>query len=110
MVRWEILERIGAYVAGELSGKQAREAERLILEEEDPEALRLAESYARLLAFLSAVGREPPMPPRAIAEHVLRWAADDDDVGACGPREAGEGDRRKAGREHARKEGRRSDG
>jgi anti-sigma factor RsiW len=89
MVRWEMLERIGAYVAGELSGEEAHEVERLILE--DPEALGLAESYTRLLAFLSAVGREPPAPPLTIVDHAVRWAADD--IRARRPHEpdAGEG-------------------
>ena len=32
--RWEILETIGAYAAGELEGEVAREAERLIFERE----------------------------------------------------------------------------
>ena len=33
--RWETLERIGAYAAGELEGEEAREAERLIFENAD---------------------------------------------------------------------------
>jgi len=73
--RRKILERIGAYVAGELSGEEARRIERFVLE--DAEGQRLAESYTRLLAFLSAVGQESPAPPQAIAEHVVRWAAAD---------------------------------
>ena len=89
MVRWEMLERIGAYVAGELSGEEAHEVERLILE--DPEALGLAESYTRLLAFLSAVGREPPAPPLAIVDHAVRWAADDIRVRRPHEPDAGEG-------------------
>jgi anti-sigma factor RsiW len=67
-----MLERIGAYVAGELSGEEAREVERLILEE--PEAPGLAESYTRLLACLSAAGRESPAPPPAIIDHAVWWA------------------------------------
>jgi len=61
MIRWKMLEGIGAYVAGELSGEEARKVERLL--REDPEALGLAESYTQLLALLSAVGRESPVPP-----------------------------------------------
>src|SRR3712207_8638871 len=49
--RWEMLERIGAYTAGELSGEEARETERFILE--DPDGRRLAESYARMLVLRS---------------------------------------------------------
>lgn len=73
MVRWEIVERIGAYAAGELSGEEAREAERLI--REAPEALELAESYTRLLDCLSAVGRDSPVPPPAIVDYAVWWAA-----------------------------------
>ena len=72
MIRWKMLEGVGAYVAGELSGEEARKVERLILE--DPEALALAESYTRLLAALSAVGRESPVPPPALVDHAVRSA------------------------------------
>ena len=37
---WEMLEKIGAYISGETEGEEARDAERLILE--DPKNLRLA--------------------------------------------------------------------
>ena len=106
MVRWEMLERIGAYVAGELSGEEAHEVERLILE--DPEALGLAESYTRLLAFLSAVGREPPVPPLALVDHAVRWAADDIRVDPTSPAPAK--DVAKARQEDTGKEGLKSDG
>ena len=43
--RWEIMERIGVYAAGELEGEAAREVERIIFER--PEYRRLAESYAQ---------------------------------------------------------------
>ena len=33
--RWEVLEKIGAYAAGELEGEEAREAEQLIFERPD---------------------------------------------------------------------------
>ena len=61
MVRLKLLEDIGAYAASELSGEEARKVEWLILE--DPEALKLAESYTRLLAFLGTMSRESPVPP-----------------------------------------------
>jgi hypothetical protein len=70
--RWDILEKIGAYAASELSGAQAREVEQLILE--DPEALRLAESYLRMLALLGAVGDESPEVPEAVIEYAIRRA------------------------------------
>jgi len=70
--RWELLERIGAYVAGELTGEEARETERLILEE--PEGRRLAESYARMLALLGAIGEESLTPPEAVVNYAIRRA------------------------------------
>ena len=70
--RWEILESIGAYAAGELTGEEAREVERLILEE--PEGRRLAESYARILALLGALGEESPTPPEEIIDYAIRRA------------------------------------
>ena len=69
--RWEVLERIGAYAASELPGEEAREVERLILE--DPEALKMAESYIRMLALLGAIGDESPeMPPEVINDAIRR--------------------------------------
>ena len=68
--KWEALERIGAYAASELSSQEAREVELLILE--DPEALRLAESYLRMLALLGAVGEEAPEVPQALIDHAIR--------------------------------------
>ncbi len=70
--KWEVLERIGAYAASELSAQEARQVERLILE--DPEALRLAESYLRMLALLGAVGEETPEVPQAVVDHAIRKA------------------------------------
>ena len=70
--RWEMLERIGAYAAGELPGEEARHVERLILE--DPDALRLAESYLRMLALLAAIGEESPEAPEALIRYAIRRA------------------------------------
>ena len=70
--RWETLERIGAYAASELPGEEAREVELLILE--NPEALRLAESYLRMLALLGAIGDESPEVPEGVIEHAIRRA------------------------------------
>ncbi len=70
--RWEILERIGAYAASELSPEEMREVEQLILE--DAEALRLAESYLRMLAMLGAIGEETPEVPEAVIDHAIRRA------------------------------------
>jgi anti-sigma-K factor RskA len=70
---WEMLERIGAYAASELSLEEMREVEQLILE--DAEALRLAETYLRMLAMLSAIGEEtPPEVPEAVIDHAIRRA------------------------------------
>lgn len=70
--RWELLERIGAYAAGELEGEEARETERLMLETEDNR--RLAESYAQMLVLLSALGRETPEAPEAVVSYAIRRA------------------------------------
>ena len=70
--RWEMLERIGAYTAGELSGEEARETERFILE--DPDGRRLAESYARMLVLLSQMGEETPEVPEAVVNYAIRRA------------------------------------
>ncbi len=69
---WEVLERIGAYAASELSPQEAREVERMILE--DPQALRLAESYLRMLALLGAVGEESQEAPQAVIDYAIRRA------------------------------------
>jgi anti-sigma-K factor RskA len=70
--RRELLEKIGAYAAGELSGEEARETERYILE--DPEGRRLAESYARMLVLLDAIGEETPEVPEAVINYAIRRA------------------------------------
>jgi anti-sigma-K factor RskA len=70
--RWEVLEKIGAYAAGELEGGEAREAEQLIFER--PDYRRLAESYARMLVMLSALGRENVEAPEAIVGYAVRRA------------------------------------
>ncbi|MDQ3638816.1 MAG: zf-HC2 domain-containing protein [Actinomycetota bacterium] len=69
---WEVLERIGAYAASELSPEEAREVERMILE--DPDASRLAESYLRMLALLGAIGEETPEVPQAVIDYAIRKA------------------------------------
>ncbi len=70
--RWEVLELIGAYAAGELEGEEAREAERLIFDR--PDYRRLAESYARMLVMLSTLGNEPVEAPEAIVSYAIRRA------------------------------------
>ncbi len=67
-----MLEGIGTYAASELSPEEAREVERMILE--DPEALRLAESYLRMLALLGAIGEETPEVPQAVIDYAIRRA------------------------------------
>ena len=70
--RWEVLELIGAYAANELEGERAREAERLIFE--NPDYRRVAESYARMLVMLSALGDEEVEVPEEIVSYVVRRA------------------------------------
>jgi len=67
-----MLERIGVYTASELSPEEAREVERMILE--DPDASRLAESYLRMLALLGAIGEETPEVPQAVIDYAIRKA------------------------------------
>jgi hypothetical protein len=69
---WEVLEKIGAYAAGELENEEAREAERLIYE--SPEHRRLAESYARMLVMLSTLGGEEVEAPEVIIGYAIRRA------------------------------------
>ena len=70
--RWEALEKIGAYVAGELRGEEVREVERLLLENQDYH--RLAESYTRMLVLLSVMGQEAPEAPQAVVNNAIRRA------------------------------------
>jgi anti-sigma factor RsiW len=70
--RWEVLERIGAYAAGELMGEEARETESLILE--NPEVRRLAASYISMMALLGAIGQETPEPPEVVVNRAIRRA------------------------------------
>jgi anti-sigma-K factor RskA len=70
--RWEMLERIGAYAAGELEGEEAREVEQLIFER--PDYRRLAESYARMLVMLTNLGNEPVEAPEAVINYAIRRA------------------------------------
>jgi len=71
--RWEVLERIGAYAASELTAQEARQVEQLILD--DPHALRLAEAYLRMLALLALIGDEDsPQVPDTLINHVIRRA------------------------------------
>ena len=69
---WEILEKIEDYVSGEFEGEEAREAERLILD--DPENLRLVESYTRMLAAFSTLAEKSPHAPTEVVDHATRWA------------------------------------
>ncbi len=70
--RWEVLELIGAYAAGELEGEEAREAEQLIFDRSDYR--RLAESYARMLVMLSTLSNEPVEAPEVIVSYAVRRA------------------------------------
>lgn len=70
--RWELLEMIGAYAAGELEGDETRKTERLLLENEDRQ--RLVESYNRMILLLSVMGQESPEAPDAVIHHAIRRA------------------------------------
>jgi len=70
--RWEVLETIGAYAAGELEGDEARAAERLIFD--SPDYRRLAESYARMLVMLSTLGNESVEAPEVVIDYAIRRA------------------------------------
>ena len=70
--RWEVMEKIGAYAAGELEGEEVREAEQLIFDR--PEYRRLAESYARMLVMLSTLGNEEVEAPEVVVGYAIRRA------------------------------------
>jgi anti-sigma-K factor RskA len=70
--RWEVLEKIGAYAAGELEGEEAREAEQLIFER--PDYRRLAESYARMLVMLTTLGQRAGRGAEAVVGYAVRRA------------------------------------
>ena len=69
---WAFLERVGSYVAGELEREDAKEVERLILE--NPDYQRLAESYTRMLAMLTILGSERVEAPSEIVAYAVRRA------------------------------------
>jgi anti-sigma-K factor RskA len=73
--RWEVLELIGAYAAGELEGEEARRAEQLIFDR--PDYRRAAESYARMLVMLSTLSSEPVEAPEAVVSYAVRRAGAD---------------------------------
>jgi anti-sigma-K factor RskA len=85
--RWKILERIGAYAAGELSVEEAREAEQLILK--NAEVRRLAGSYVRLLTLLRIIGEESPEAPQTVIDHAVRQALAEKARACKGPTEKG---------------------
>ena len=70
--RWEVLEKVGAYAAGELEGEEAREAEQLIFDR--PDYRRLAESYSRMLVMLSTLGGEEVEAPEVVINYAVRRA------------------------------------
>jgi anti-sigma-K factor RskA len=70
--RGDVLEKIGAYAAGELEGEEVREAEQLIFDR--PEYRRLAESYARMLVMLSTLGNEEVEAPEVVVGYAIRRA------------------------------------
>ena len=70
--RWEILEKVGSYAAGELEGEEAREVEQLMYVR--PDCRRLAESYTRMLVMLDTLGNEPVQVPSAAIGYSVRRA------------------------------------
>lgn len=70
--RWELLEKIGAYAAGELDNEEARRTERLLLENGDRQ--RLVESYTRMFVLLSVMGEESPEAPDAVINYAIQRA------------------------------------
>ena len=70
--RWEILDKVGAYAAGELAGEEARAVERLMFER--PDYRRLAESYTRMLVMLDTLGNEPVEVPTNAVGYAVRRA------------------------------------
>ena len=70
--RLRVMERIGAYAAGELEGEEARRVEQLILEDEDHQ--RMSEAYTRMLVLLSVMGQESPEAPGAVADQAIQRA------------------------------------
>jgi anti-sigma-K factor RskA len=70
--RWEMLEKVGAYAAGELEGEEAREVEKLMFER--PDYRRLAESYTRMLVMLKTLGEEPVEVPEDAVGYAVRRA------------------------------------
>ncbi len=70
--RWEILEKVGSYAAGELEDQEAREVEQLMYER--PDCRRLAESYTRMLVMLDTLGNEPVEVPVDAVGYALRRA------------------------------------
>ena len=70
--RWEVLEKIGAYAAGELESEEVRVVEQLIFDRLDYR--RLAESYARMLVILSDLGSEEVEAPEVIVGYAVRQA------------------------------------
>jgi hypothetical protein len=70
--RWEILEKVGSFAAGELEDQEAREVEQLMYER--PDLRRLAESYTRMLVMLDTLGNEPVEVPSAAIGYPIRRA------------------------------------
>jgi anti-sigma-K factor RskA len=70
--RWELLEKVGAYAAGELEDDEAREVEQLMYERSDYR--RLAESYTRMLVMLDTLGNEPVEAPATAISYPVRRA------------------------------------
>jgi hypothetical protein len=69
---WAVLEKIGAYAAGELDGEEARKVEQLNFEM--PEYRRLADSYAGMLVMLSTLGSEEVEAPEVVIGYAVRRA------------------------------------
>ena len=68
----EMLEKIGAYAAGDLPDKEARVLERTILSQ--PEGRHLMQTYERMFVLLSVMQQEAPDAPNRVVNHAIRHA------------------------------------
>jgi anti-sigma factor RsiW len=65
----QVLEQIGAYATGELSGEEASRIERFVRKNEA--ARRLAEDFLMMLAHLRSIHEGSPEPPKEIVERTI---------------------------------------
>ncbi len=66
---WRVLEAIGAYTTGELSGEEASRIERFVRETE--EGRHLAEAFLTVLVHLRSIHEGAAEPPEQIVERTI---------------------------------------